>query len=141
MFQELKSPRIYQGVIKNLEPEQVITYEDYCALLTAMIHKEHTWPLARRIEICKSFSQKRRIVFNYPKAEMFILRAVNHYLFKKYSDYLSISYYPFQGRNPAQCLGTVLKKFETYGMGKGLMLSDFYGMHFDISDYFNSMDT
>lgn len=140
MYQALKTGGIYQAVIRNLDPEQIIPFEDYCRILDNMACGGHTWPLPRRIEICKSFSQKRRIVFNYPKAEMFVLRAVNYYLFRKCGKLLSPSYYPFPGHSPAQCLGMVLNKFAQSKRIKGLNLEDFHGMHFDVSDYFNSMN-
>lgn len=140
MYQALKNKGIYQAVLRNLDPQQIIPYEVYCGLLDDMMCGVHVWPLPHRIEICKSFSQKRRIVFNYPKAEMFVLRAVNHYLFKNCEKCLSPSYYPFPGHNPAQCLGTILNKFTIYKKTRGLSPEDFYGMHFDVSDYFNSMN-
>lgn len=140
MYQALKNKGIYQAVLRNLDPGQVISYEDYCALLEDMMKGTHVWPLPHRIEICKSFSQKRRIVFNYPKAEMFVLRAVNRYLFKNCDQYLSPSYYPFPGYSPSQCLDMTLNKFAKYKKARGLHPEDFYGIHFDVSDYFNSMN-
>lgn len=140
MYKELMSKRLYDKIIDGLEPEKAITFDAYTHLLGKLSRGEHPWPNPRRIEICKTFSQKRRIVYSYPIEEMFVLRAVNHYLCKKYRSAIALSYFPSRQRTPAQCLSYILKRRDIF-IESIPEDNNLYGMHMDISDYFNSMDT
>lgn len=140
MLNRLKDARIYQRVADSLDPEALISYEEYLSLVDAILRREYRWPPARRIEIRKTFSQKRRIVYNYPKAEMFVLRALNYYLFRKFRRLISPAYFPSQGRSPSQCLKFLMDKLERYSNVTGIPTDCLYGLHVDISDYFNSID-
>ena len=139
MFQELSRKKTYLNILDGLDPEKVIPFETYLNLLSLMAEQSYRWPVARRIEICKNFSRKKRIVYAYPREEMFILRAVNHYLFEKYHEDLSVSYFPSRRRTPSQCLSFILESREAYLRARP-QLPGIHGMHLDISDYFNSMD-
>jgi len=140
MLNRLKDVRIYQRVAESLDPEELISYEEYLSLVDAILRCEHHWPPARRIEIRKTFSQKRRIVYNYPTSEMFVLRVLNYYLFRRFKRLISPAYFPSQGRSPSQCLDYLLERLERYSRVNECPTSDLYGLHMDISDYFNSID-
>ncbi|HEX3029233.1 MAG TPA: RNA-directed DNA polymerase [Clostridia bacterium] len=139
MYRELMNRKLYHSIIDGLEPEKSVSYDTYVDLLIKLEQGSHIWPVPRRIEICKTFSQKRRIVYAYPNEEMFILRAVNHYLCSSYQKALAYSYFPSRKRTPSQCLSYILQRKEDY-LKANPQVDDLYGMHMDISDYFNSMD-
>lgn len=139
MFRELSNEKTYLAVLEGLEPEKVIPFENYLNILSEMANQTHSWSIPKRLEIAKNFSSKLRIVYTYPVEEMFVLRAVNHFLFEKYHKHLSLSYFPSRGRTPAQCLSYIIRRREAYLRSKP-GLQGLYGMHLDVSDYFNSMN-
>lgn len=140
MLEKLKDARLYQNVIRDLEPKEIVPYEDFEAFMNTVLNQSHPWPMARRVEIRKNFSSKRRIVYNYPKPEMFFFRTLNHYLVRAFRNSLSPSYFPSQGRNPSQCLSILMDKLNSYSRLLHIGVHEMYGLHMDISDYFNSMD-
>lgn len=131
MFNQIRNEKMYDAIYKKLDEEETIPIETYYQTLDQWIKKDYIWSVPRLIEIKKNFSSKVRIVFNYNKVEMFILKAVNRYLWKTYRVFISNAYFPSRGRKPKQCLNYLIYK---KGSKNG------YGVHFDISNYFNSMD-
>lgn len=140
MYKELMNIRSYKQVAKEDDCEKIIPFEDYINILDKLSKETHKWSFPRIIEICKSFSQKRRIVYSYPKEEMFVLRAVNSYLCRKYRSALAVSYFPSRQRTPSQCLAYIMCKMNKYQSCYNQIYS-LYGLNMDVSDYFNSMDT
>ena len=109
-----------------------ISREAYLPMAENIIGGDHELPLPARIEINKTGSSKKRIVYSYPEDLNRILKYICYALYR-YDSFFSDACYAFR---PSVSVKDAVAKLRAR-----LKRSDCYCFKADISDYFNSIDT
>lgn len=90
------------------------------------------FPLPCRREISKLYTQKKRIIYIYPRAESIVLKLLTHLLLRRYDGIFTDSLWSFRPMRSAQKAIARLSKVNG--------ISEMYCYKADISNYFNSID-
>ncbi len=100
-------------------------------LVCETILKNEPFELPRKSVISKMGSDKKRVVYTYPKAENTVLKLLTYLMLRKYDNIFSAGLYSFRpGRTAKDAVRKLLKTKN---------LSSMYAYKVDIHDYFNSV--
>lgn len=111
---------------------EFIDREGYRGIAEGLINGSFLAPLPVRMEINKTGSRKKRVVYSYPEDFSRILKFICHALYR-YDHVFSDNCYAFR---PAKCSKDAVRK-----ISETLRKTEVYSLKADISDYFNSIDT
>lgn len=112
------------------ELRRFISSEGY-APVCEMIKRRERFPLPRRSVISKLDTQKKRVVYTYPKAENMVLKLLTYLLIREYDGLFSSGLYSFRPNRTAK---DAVKHFASVPDIDGM-----YSYKADISNYFNSV--
>lgn len=90
------------------------------------------FPLPTKTIISKQYSQKKRIVYTYPKDENTVLKLLTHLMLRKYDGLFSKGLFSFRPNRTAKDAVASLRRVKGIG--------DMYAYKVDVSNYFNSID-
>lgn len=97
------------------------------------IKRGEPFPLPQRSVISKQGSQKKRVVYTYPKDENIVLKLLTYLLLRKYDGLFAEGLYSFRPGRTAK--DAVRRLTRTSGIW------DMYSYKVDVSNYFNSVPT
>ena len=126
-FLEYRSSLCSKGRIKELE--EFVSRREYLPVCAA-IREGKTFPLPEKSVINKNGSQKKRVVYKYPRGETAVLKLLTHLILRRYDSIFSPGLFSFR---PGHTAKTAVSRF-THGKTSGL-----YCYKADISNYFNSI--
>lgn len=115
-------------LIKELR--SFIDSEKYIPVCQKIMNGE-TFPLPRKSVISKQDTQKKRVVYTYPKAENMVLKLLTYLLLRKYDGLFSTGLYSFRPNKTA--------KDAIRQLTRTPHISEMYSYKADISNYFNSV--
>ncbi len=95
------------------------------------IRRGEPFPLPKKTVISKMGTDKKRVVYTYPKDENTVLKLLTYLLLRKYDGIFAGNLYSFRpGRTAKDAVKRIISVPEVYGM---------YAYKADIHDYFNSI--
>ena len=115
-------------LIKELR--SFIDSEKYIPVCQKIMNGE-AFPLPRKSVISKQDTQKKRVVYTYPKAENMVLKLLTYLLLRKYDGLFSTGLYSFRPNKTA--------KDAVRQLTRTPHISEMYSYKADISNYFNSV--
>lgn len=114
---------------KELKKLETFIKEKKYKEITNNINK-YNFSTPKKILIGKLGKKKKRIVYSFNESEMYILKLLNHLLYK-YDDLFSPNLYSFRKNKSV--------KNAIYKISKTPNINNMYGYKVDISNYFNSI--
>ena len=114
---------------KELKKLETFIKEKKYKEITNNINK-YNFSTPKKILIGKLGKKKKRIVYSFNESEMYILKLLNHLLYK-YDDLFSPNLYSFRKNKSV--------KNAIYKISKTPNINNMYGYKIDISNYFNSI--
>lgn len=115
-------------LIKELR--SFIDSEKYIPVCQKIMNGE-AFPLPRKSVISKQDTQKKRVVYTYPKAENMVLKLLTYLLLRKYDGLFSTGLYSFRPNKTA--------KDAVRQLTRTPHIREMYSYKADISNYFNSV--
>lgn len=112
------------------ELRSFIDSEKYIPVCQKIMNGE-AFPLPRKSVISKQDTQKKRVVYTYPKAENMVLKLLTYLLLRKYDGLFSTGLYSFRPNKTA--------KDAIRQLTRTPHISEMYSYKADISNYFNSV--
>lgn len=112
------------------ELRSFIDSEKYIPVCQKIMNGE-AFPLPRKSVISKQDTQKKRVVYTYPKAENMVLKLLTYLLLRKYDGLFSTGLYSFRPNKTA--------KDAIRQLTRNPHIREMYSYKADISNYFNSV--
>lgn len=128
-FYEYKSGLAVPTVFLR-ELRSFIDAKGYLPVYEAMLRGDR-FPLPKKAVINKLDSQKKRIVYSYPRAESMVLKQLTYQMLRRYDGMFATNLYSFRPGRTAQ--DAVRALVRTPG------IRDMAGYQTDVSNYFNSV--